>query len=238
MTVVSEQDLLGRFFLRCAGPASFATYYQSVDAIRPLLYSKEWNTAVSGWYLNIGEEKAARVSYFTTTPGTVAQVVGSFLAATDGAVSKQRPPELPKSERIAAEYGGEELRFRRFLSSYSPVGLDIMQANLLHAKCLCITLRFQLFPERRPYRPHLEPTMLRVSQAYAAFSLTERERFWTDFEHWPNPPQVDWAHFLVNMVLGFDVNGLFGHPPSTLDEINQWLTMSNVGFQIPSGWQP
>jgi hypothetical protein len=239
MTFVGEQDLFGRFFLRRAGPPSFPTYCQTVDAIRPLLGSQEWSTAVSGWYLNI-IDGGARLSYFTTTPDAVAQVLREFLAATGGAVSEHRAHEPPRPEKIAAKYGGEELRFRQFLSSYSPVGLEIMQAGLLHARCLCITLRCQLFPEKWPYRPHLEPSMLRDSPTYAAFSLTEQDRFWADFEHWPNPPQVDWAHMFVNMVLGFDYNRWFRNPPParSLAEINQLLTTENKGFQIPRGWQP
>ncbi len=241
MTDVGEEDLFGRFFLRCAGAASLPTYYRSVDAIRPLLCGQQWNAAVSGWYLNICQGFAARLSYFTTIPQAVIQVVGDFLAATGGTVSEQRPPELPKPEKIAAAYGGEELRFRRFLSSYSPIGLDLMQADLLHARCLCITLRCQLFPERKPYRPHLEPAMLRESPTYPAFSLRQRDQFWADFQHWPNPPQVEWAHMFVNMVLGFDLNRWFRNPPPrarTLAEINQLLAGVGAGFQVPKGWQP
>jgi hypothetical protein len=239
--LVDEQDLFGRFFLRCAGPATLATYYASVDAVRPLLASTGWSSAVSGWYLNNCHGFAARVSYFTSTPRDVAEVVRDFLAHTAGAVFEHQPPELPKSEEIAGPYGGEEVRFRRFLSTYSPVALDIMHADLLHARCLCITLRCQLFPERRPYRPHMEPTMLRESRVYAAFSPAERDRFWSDFQHWPNPPQVYWAHMFVNMVLGFDFNAWFVNPPprsKTLDEINRLLRAKKAGFQVPGGWRP
>ncbi len=241
MTRIGEHDLFGRFFLGCAGPPSFQTYCQTVDAIRPLLDSQEWNRSVTGWYLNcIGAECAARLSYFTTTRDAVGQVLGDFLSAKRGAVSEIQPPQQPGPIKIADEYGGEELRFRQFLSSYSPFGLEIMRADLLHARCLCITLRCQLFPENRPYRLHLEPTMLRDSPAYVALSLPERDRFWADFQHWPNPPQVDWAHMFVNMILGFDFNEWFRNPqPSrTLEEINQLLASQNRGFQIPSGWQP
>jgi hypothetical protein len=240
MTELGEHDLFGRVFFRCDGPPSFATYYRSVDAVRPLLCSQEWAASVTGWYLNC-IQYGARLSYFTTAPETVIQVVEGFIAATSGTVDEHCPREDPRRTMIAADCGGEELRFRRFLSSYSPVGLDLMQADLLHARCLCITLRCQLFPERRPFRPHLEPTMLRESPVYAAFSPLRREQFWADFQHWPNPRQFDWAHFFVNMVLGFDCSESFcrNFPRArTLVEINQTLTQHNAGFQVPEGWQP
>ena len=86
----------------------------------------------------------------------------------------------------------------------------MMKADLLHASRLCITSRCQLLPEKRPYRPHLEPTMLRVSPAYLALSAAERDRFWTDFEHLDS-----WTHMFVNMVLGFDCLQ-FSIPPQRL----------------------
>ena len=82
--------------------------------------------------------------------------------------------------------------------------------------------------------------MVRDSLAYSALSSAERDRFWADFQNWPIPRQVDWAHMFVNMVLGFDFNNWFpNHPPSkTLAEINDLLARLNKGFQIPTGWQP
>ena len=60
---------------------------------------------------------------------------------------------------------------------------------------------------------------------------------------WPNPHQVDWAHMMVNMVLGCDWNGVFRDPsyitpgmPLPIPEINKYLI--ELGFQIPDNWQP
>ena len=121
MTSVGEHDLFGRFFFGCAGPPSFQSYHQAVDVIRPLLDSQEWNRSVTGWYLNCkckGPKCAVRLSYFTTTPDVLAQVVGNFLSANAGAVSEILHAKQAVPTKIAEEYGGEELRFREFLRAY------------------------------------------------------------------------------------------------------------------------
>lgn len=236
---LTEADLFGRFLLKASDGGRFAGYYRSLDAIRPLLYGEDWLGSVTGFYVNVaGDFDSVRLSYFTATPNCPRMVVDQFASENQVQVQVLEPP---LAVRISDDYGGEELRFRRFLSSYSPLGLDLMQADLLHARCLCITLRCQLFPERRPYRPHLEPTMVRESPTYAALSLRQRDQFWANFQYWPNPPQVEWAHMFVNLVLGFDFNGFFQSPPpraATLVEINELLTRFDAGFQIPNGWEP
>jgi hypothetical protein len=55
-------------------------------------------------------------------------------------------------------------------------------------------------------------------------------------EEWPNPPQVDWAHFMVNFVLGCDFGML--NKPLKVAEIIGILAKNNVGFQSPLEWKP
>ena len=53
-------------------------------------------------------------------------------------------PTIPKHFRNSAGYGGEELRFRRFLFTYTLIGLEIMETDLLHARRLFATFRWQV----------------------------------------------------------------------------------------------
>ena len=154
-----------------------------------------------------------------------------------------REPVIPHPIKISEKYGGEELRFRRFLSTYAQIGLDIMKADLLNARCLFATFRWQVMRARRPYRPHFLRAFQSQSPFFNSLSVDEIDQFWRDLSHWPNPPQVDWAHMFVNMVLGCDWNTpeswkrfLNPEPALSISEINKLVVKQ--GFQIPLNWCP
>ncbi len=203
-----------------------------------MLRSPEWK-ATTGYYINIGKKDSVRLSYFIEPGNHVTKVVDDFISKNgfEHAVA----PEPVKPVRISQQYGGEELRFRRFLSTYALIGLDIMTTGLLYALRLFTTFRFQVMLPGLPYRPHFEGTFSKQSAYYQSLSDNEKEQFWKDMSHWPNPPQVDWAHMFVNMVLGCD------WPPSgflqrrsalSIIEINEILQDCKMDFQIPANWNP
>lgn len=238
MIEVSVDDLFGRFFLRKKGaPSNRDGYYMSLLAIEPLLRSDAWSLNANH-YINIDAKRnSVRVSYFVTKDKDVMPIVATFVSNSD--VEHAIPPNLPEATEIATSYGGEELRFRRFLSTYSHIGLDIMTADLFHAICLFVTFRFQIMAPRSPYREHFESTFNRQSFFYREMQEKEKVSFWEDMTHWPNPPQVDWAHMFVNMVLGLDWPIFFQSSPmnpATLNEINNILRQCNMGIQIPNNW--
>jgi hypothetical protein len=179
-----------------------------------------------------------RLTYLTRTPERVRQVVEAFAAARG--LAQSQPPEPSAPGQTAGSYGGEELRFRRFLATYPLITLDLLQADPLHTRCLFATFRWQVMAARRPYRPHCAPTFERDSPYYRAMPAAAQEQFWADLAHWPNPPQVDWAHMMVNMALGCDWLGdwrsLFLQPqaPLSLAEVN--ARVAEQGFAIPAGW--
>jgi hypothetical protein len=151
--------------------------------------------------------------------------------------------EQPHPVRIPRKYGNEEMRFRRYLSTYAPIGLEIMEADLLHSRRLFATFRLRVMRAHEPYRPHFSKTFESQSPFYNSLSVQEQEQFWHDMEHWPNRRHVDWAHLFVNMVLGFDWIGprqwpQFRSPkaPLPISKINEIL--EEVGFSIPDGWEP
>jgi hypothetical protein len=239
---LTVSDLFGRFLLKGSNGGAFSGYYRSLEAMRPLLESNDWQSSVSGYYVNVaGDFDAVRLSYFTPLPDQPRQAMERFAAKRR--LERAEVPEPPHEKEISQNYGGEEIRFRKYLSTCTLVGLDIMEADLLHARRLFATFRWQVMRARRPYRPHFLSTFQQQSAFYRSLRPYEQDQFWRDLEHWPNPPQVDWAHLFVNMVLGCDWNHpstwrsfLTPQSPMPIHEINR--IVSGQGFQIPDNWRP
>jgi len=237
---VSVNDTFGTLCVTNNDTTKIKGYYSTLDTLRPLFQMPEWQSVTSGWYLNVtGAFNVVRISYFCPVDADPRDLVRGFLA--EHGLSYSATPEAPRVIKVAAKYGGEELRFRRYLATYSYIGLDITGANLHHSQCLFATFRGQVFMERGDYRGHFAPTFEKLSPFYCCISDKDRRQFWSDLEYWPNPPQVDWAHMFVNMVLASDWNCLFEleYPQDrlTIPKINQVLSRDHV-FQIPLEWNP
>jgi hypothetical protein len=241
MRFYNRLDLFGRLSIKKLGGGQFEGYYTSLTAIRPFITSEQWQASVTGFYINVaGDYDAVRLSYFTTSPEQVRELTESFMTANG--LHSIGAPEIPSSRRVSDIYGNEELRFRRFLSTYTQIGLQIMEADLLNARCLFATFRWQVMLARQSYKSHFLRTFEEQSPFYNLLPEKENDQFWEDLAHWPNPPQVDWAHMFVNMVLGCDWIGVAPEhfvsprPPLSIDEINE--VIKNQGFQIPAHWRP
>jgi len=237
---LQETDLFGRFYLKVQGSRQFDTYFQTIDALRPLLSSKEWGDAVTGYYINVaGNMDTGRLSYFTTNADAVRNCAESFCRQHN--IVESQNSELPHATRISERYGGEELRFRRFLCLYTLIGLDIMLANLLNARCLMATFRLQVMLSRQQYRPHFQRTFEKQSPTYNSLSTEQKEQFWQDLSNWPIPQQVDWAHMMVNMILPGDFIArwnCFLTPQTALSIAQVNDIVRSMGFTIPDAWRP
>jgi hypothetical protein len=237
---VSVNDTFGTLCVTNNDTTKIKGYYSTLEALRPLFQLPEWQSVTTGYYLNVyGALNIVRISYFCPVDADPRDLVRGFLA--EHSLSYSPEPEAPRVIKVAAEYGGDELRFRRYLATYSHIGLDIMGANLYHSQCLFATFRWQVFMDGGDYRAHFAPTFEKLSSFYCGMSDKDRQKFWSDLKYWRNPPQVDWAHMFVNMVLAYDWNYLFGlkYPQErlTIPEINQKLSKDHV-FQIPLEWNP
>jgi len=237
---ISENDLFGRFFLKKPNGNQYDNYYSTIIEVCSLLHSEDWDECVTGYYLNVaGDMDAVRLSFFTVDPQKALKCKDDFCLSND--IVEIQPFEYPLKTRISEGYGGEELRFRRFLHLYTLIGIDLLNADLLNARCLFATFRLQIMRSRQAYKPHFEGTLEKHSQTYLSLSEEGKEQFWSDLSNWPNPPQVDWAHMMVNMVLPGDFvpaweDFLSPKPALTVQEINKIVAPMN--FQIPFGWAP
>jgi len=196
---ISKEDLFGIFFVRKPDRTEWVSYYNTINALRPLLEAKGFNKIVNGFYLNHIHE-LVRISYFVSEANRhkAISIFQNFFKENGISEIQSQPP----SELIVAEkYGGEELeeRFRYFLALETRIGLELIKADLLQARILFATYCLQIRKASLPVREHFEPTFLEYSPTYASLSSEEKEQFLRDLEKRP-----DWTHLMVNFVLGMD----------------------------------
>lgn len=242
-TKISQTDLFGRFFLGIPEAQHFAGYYGALDQLFPLLQDDDFAKYQSGYFVNsCNESKGLRLSYFTqpNTTNKLVQIVEDFIQQT--ALKEVASRENPHSANLSTEYGGQqhELRFRKYLSLETEIGIEVLRSNPKHAKSLMTTYRWQVFAIRSPIQNHLEPTLVRYSDTYNSLSESQCQQFWEDLSFWPNPPQYDWAHFLINLVLSVDWPALLKTPPFTplsIKQINDAI-LPELGFTIDPNWTP
>lgn len=203
---ITENDLFGRFYLRrLPNEGPYRNYYASIDAVRPLLEREAWQEYVTGYYINAYTGRdAVRLSYFTNHPEETVKTIRDFLAKNN--MDQPSRSELPHAAKIAELYGGEELRFRKFLNLYTRIGLDLLEGDRLYARRLFILLRYRFMKMKQPYEEYLKDPFEENSKTYRLLTDKEKKQLWKDLNHWPNPPQMDWMHMMVNMILGWDVN--------------------------------
>jgi hypothetical protein len=203
---LSEDDLFGRFYLKkIPDEGPFKNYYASLDAIRPLVKGRRWLDSVTAYYMNAAVTRnALRLSFFTSRPEDTVKAVEGFISVNN--LEHSGEPEYPHAAVVSALYGNEELRFRRFLYISTLVMLDLMESDLSYARSLFAKFRFQFMSSGEHYENHFLKAFEERSPAYRALTDAEKRQFWLDLKNWPNPPQVDWIHLPVNMVLGCDIN--------------------------------
>lgn len=230
---IPKEHLFGRFFIKKSYDPKWDFYYNTIETLRPLFESEDFGKIISGFYVNLIDE-SVRISYFVSKENELkaTSIFQNFFKEKGISEIKTHPA----TRKIIAEmYGGEELeeRFRDFLSLETQIGLELIKADLLHARILFVTYRLQVFKAGLPLREHFRPTFQRYSPTYVSLSNKEKEQFLTDLENHPG-----WMHMMVNFVLGVDL-----FPPQngiclTIPRINEILERNNLGFQIPLDWKP
>jgi len=238
---IPKEHLFGLFKIKKDYGFTLDFYYNTIDALRPLFERKDFNQLVSGFYLN-QIRKSVRISYFVNEKNKQ-KAISLFQNFFKEKGISEFEAEAPKEIVVAEDYGGEELEesFRSFLVLETQIGLDLMKADLLHARCLFATYCYQVYKGGLPIREHFEPTFLRYSQTYVSLPNEEKKKFFTDLENHPG-----WMHMMVNFVFGCDprvtsdvrVLIIPDGKPSSIPQINNVLERLSLGFQIPLDWKP
>jgi len=243
--MISKIDLFGIFYIKKPNGTKWESYYKTIDALRPLFDEKEFIKIVKGFYLNIcGNFDSVRISYFVSEENVRGAVDKFKRFFKENGIVEIKETEYPQEKLVAKAYGGAEYeeRFRNFLVLETKIGLDLIKEDLLHARILLATYRWQVRKASLQLKGHFEPAFKKFSSTYNSLSQKEKDQFFADLAEWPNPPQVDWAHMMVNFVLGCDWNSVFSDPnyltpgkPLSIPEINKLI--KNLGLQIPQEWK-
>lgn len=249
---IPKEALFGVFSVKILKGEQFDSYYRTINLLSPLLSSSRFSETIIGFYLNFISQRyrdhpyrrSIRISYFVSESHVSdAQCVFREFLVQNGL--SEAGQENPCSIVLAKNYGGScyEERYRNFLNLQNRIGLELIKTDLLQARCLFSTYRWQVRKAGLPVRAHFEPTFGRDSPTYNGLSESEKDQLFLDLWEWPNPPQVDWAHMMVNLILGCDWNHVFSDPnyitpgkPLPIVDIN--AIVRELGFQIPLDWKP
>lgn len=240
---VSKRDPFGIFCVRRPDGIKWDSYYRTIDALRPLFNDEEIRTVISGFYLNVcGNFDSVRISYFADkVKSERAMSIFEDFFRQKGILEIQNF-SAPHEDVVARSYGGAgyEERFRAFLVNETQIGLELIEGDLLHARRLFATYRWQVRQGSLQFEKHFEPAFKKHSPTYNLWSDEEKRQLFADLKEWPNPPQVDWAHLMVNFVLGCDwpVTYWMNSKPMTIPEVNAILESDNLNFRIPFDWKP
>jgi hypothetical protein len=228
----SEADLFGVLFFSVSPSPTYADYYRTMRILAPLVRERPWRDACTGFYLS-GIDRVVRLSYFTVDARIPQMVADAMYSATG--LLQPRASEAPRVARVSSGYGGAEADFRRYLCTYTDIGLDLFGADLVHAQRLFVTYRCQVYPSGAVARPHFEPSFLRMSDTYRVLSTDERDSFWAGFQSSPG-----WDHMFVNMVLAVDwkVPCDSRVPVPTATQLSEFLAHQGLDFDVPDGWDP
>lgn len=203
----SIDDLLGILFLRSQDLRPINGYFECINLIRPLLDKLDSQSHASGFYLNVGNARlnSVRLSYFTNHESKTQKVINDFLKGNSNvtAFDFKKPKKIDFSY-----YCDNELRFRRFLCTYTKIGLDLLDFDILYSRRLVAEYRLVYSPQKISCRPLFEPIFRKHSNFFNQLNASNKRQLWEDLNYWHPIPKTefiaDWAHMMVNMLLPGD----------------------------------
>jgi hypothetical protein len=239
LTKIQETDFHARIAVRTPGMGFSEGYFETIERIRPLLESPDWKEFVTGYYINVASKREIdedpyfwlmRLTYFTRDQEHTPKVISDFIKNSGLEKVPYNGEELSQA-RISASYGGEELRFRRFLAVYTQIGLDLLRSNKLHARRLFVTYRLQVIRSGGSCHAHFSNSFEKLSPTYNSLTTVEKSQFWSDLED----RNLNWFHFFINMILPCDPG--FQRPLSN-EEINNNYINPIFNLYLPDNWNP
>jgi hypothetical protein len=223
------------------------SYYYTIEQSVLIVEEKSLTAYMTGYYLNMepaNRNHYLRLSFFVPAESADALVDLIRAGLSSRGVLEVRPAKTPQDISVVREYGPPALesRFRRYLVNYTQIGLDLIRSDLVYARRLMAWLRFKVIAGSMDARVQIEPSMLGRSQYYRSMSPAERSEFLQDLVRKPKPSQFDWAHFIVNFVLGLNepqgTRGRYDGNPWPTCAINQVLQLQDPSFCLPDNWKP
>jgi hypothetical protein len=205
---------------------------------------REGQSEGKGVYLNASKiQGSARLSYFVDSKKIESESNMIKLLRKNG-ISVNRIGRSPSSIEVTKGYKWpqkKEQELRRFLVDYTVIGLEMMKNNLHHSRCLMATYRFQIRWASLDIRDHFMKSLETLSPTYKSWENKKRNLFLSSLAEWPLQTQVDWAHFMVNLILPYDFN-LYPRDseysrslkPLSIAEINRFVI--KYGLQIEDDW--
>jgi len=241
---LTKDNLLGRVFLNCLASRPIDGYFTCLNLIRPLLENSYFQSLIAGFYINVGYNfSSVRLSYFTNDKEGVKKVIEDFL--NNNSDLKLIKFDEARKENFSKDYGGTELEFRKFLHTYTQIGLDLLDYDILYSRRLVAEYRLTYSPQRISCKPLFEPAFRNHSKFFNQLDSSSVGQLWKDLDYWY--PGGDWTHMLVNMLLPGDwiymneeLKNFFLNPdkkpPITGIQKNDLLKKFNL--DIPNDWSP
>ncbi|MBZ9572158.1 hypothetical protein KJA15_02415 [Patescibacteria group bacterium] len=207
-----EKALIGKRYLK-ASDTPIEGYFECIKAIKPLLANFDSSSSTPGFYINISENKSnqlniVRLTFFTYASEETEKIIEIFLKNNSNIISlpvedfDDKNFKEPIECKISEGYGGEEIRFRNFLNTYTHIGLDLLDYDILYSRRLVAEYRLTYSPQRISCKPLFEPPFIKHSKFFNQLDDYSVEQLWNDLNFWHS--KGDWTHFLVNMLLPGD----------------------------------
>jgi len=206
MNSLTEDSLFGTAFFTSNNLKSLdiEEYFSCLNLLQPFLKSSDFVGSTEGFYINY--INSVRLSYFINDKVKVIEIIKDFLNRNI-ALSLSRSLEEPKPDKVSVDYGDHELRFRKFLNTYTQIGLDLLDYDTLYSRRLVAEYRLIYSRQKIPCRSLFEPSFRKHSEFFNNLDNLSVEQLWKDLDYWypiGNGYVADWAHLLVNMLLPGD----------------------------------
>jgi len=202
----------GRAFFDCSGRQPYCEYFKCLGLIRPLLKDPDFGSCTPGFYINYIAKSdirpSVRLSYFTKDGAKTQRVIQAF--ADSNPDVRLWKTVCPHEKTVSKDYGGDELRFRNFLHTYTQIGLDLLDYDCLYSRRLAAKYRLEYSPQGKPCRELFERALSKYSNFFKELKELDNcavEQLWDDLEFWHCDEEgriQQWVHFLVNMLLPGD----------------------------------
>jgi hypothetical protein len=216
---ISTDHLFGRAYMKHPHSTGVDGYFKLIDLIRPLLELSGFQHCVSGFYINFNDKRNCgsddlRLSYFASDDAQAFSLIDEFTKSTGVILFKS---ECAQKKTLSVDYGGRaiqpneqkrfELRFRKFLHTYTQIGLDLLEDREA-ARMLVAEYRLRFFSERKNAESFFRDAFEK-SKKFIVLEGALQNQFIKDLifmYDYPGKPnmELDWAHLMVNMLLPGD----------------------------------